>query len=64
MMIAMATKEKEVVISTPSDFGVWLREKRREMRLNQQDLSRILGLSAQTINAWETGRSRTPETIY
>ncbi len=51
---------KEVPICIPSDFGVWLREKRREMRLNQQDLSRILGLSAQTINAWETGRSRTP----
>lgn len=51
---------KEVVIFTPSDFGVWLRDKRRGMRLNQQELGKILGISAQTINAWETGRSRTP----
>lgn len=61
-MVRKMAKEavKDVLICTPSDFGVWLRDKRRGMRLNQQDLSKILGLSAQTINAWETGRSRTP----
>lgn len=53
-------KEKEVIINTPSDFGVFFRNRRRSLRLNQQEIGRIIGISAQTINAWETGRSRTP----
>ena len=38
-------------------FSEWLRFKRQRSRVRQKDLAELLGLSPQTVSAWETGES-------
>lgn len=43
-------------------FGERLRKVRREMRLNQEDMSARLDVKRSTYEAWETGRNK-PDVI-
>jgi transcriptional regulator with XRE-family HTH domain len=48
------------VMHTPSDFGVFLRNERKSLNLSQIDLAKIIGITPQSVNAYETGRTSTP----
>jgi transcriptional regulator with XRE-family HTH domain len=37
----------------------WLRSKRKEKKLTQSKLAKLLGVSRQTLNYWEAGKAAT-----
>jgi transcriptional regulator with XRE-family HTH domain len=41
----------------PMTFADWFHLQRRQIGFRQEDLAEVLGISPQTVSAWETGRS-------
>lgn len=44
------------VLAVELSFGEWLATKRKRARLSQSGLAAIVGVTRQTVSAWETGR--------
>ena len=47
-----------MIIRTPADLGAVIRERRKELRLDQADLAKQIGTGRQWIGGIERGRSR------
>ncbi len=47
-----------MLVRTPLDFGLLIRDKRRKLRLSQTELARQVGVGRQWIVAIEHGKSR------
>ena len=47
-------------MTQPSDFGIFLKEKRQEARLNQEDLAAAIGKTGQYISNIEKGKNNAP----
>lgn len=52
--------EPKLEVNYPSDFGIFIRNERKHLKLPQSDFARIVGVSAQTVCAWEGGHTRCP----
>lgn len=53
-------RRSTVAVRTPRDLGLVIRERRRQLRLDQQSLAERVGVSRQWIIEAERGKTRAP----
>jgi len=51
------TPEKEITVTlNVASFGQWLAVKRMGLRLSQEEVAEVLGISRQAVSTWENGK--------